>query len=95
MEKWIKKPVVVDAVRLSEAMLDQEDHMDRVPGAVYDQVNRVCRMKTASGVMLAAVGDWIVIAAPDQVFPVKDRTFRLLFEPLEMRLVGSGQNGQN
>lgn len=88
MKKYVKRPVVVEAVRLTEAMLDDPNHVDRVPGVVYDQVNRVARVKTQAGTMLARIGDWLVVYDPEKVIPMFDETFNGLFESVELRLAG-------
>ena len=85
MMRYVKKPIEVDAVQLTEAMLDTCPHPDHFEGVFYDPINRVAKMRTPAGWMLAHVGDWIVRSADGGVLPVRPRTFAVLFEPVAER----------
>lgn len=81
MQRYKKRPIQVEAVQLTEEILDTVPHPDHVEGVLYDPVNRIARIKTHMGTMIAVVGSWIVRDSTGAVYPVKAKTFEAMFEP--------------
>ncbi len=60
MPQYRKKPVVIEAVKLTnETFTDPHPNPEHIVGVVYDPTVRCAYIKTLEGTMRADVGDWI------------------------------------
>ena len=81
--KFRKKPVVIEAVQITDAMFDApHPNPEHVPGFIYDPIARCVHVRTLEGVMVGYIGDWIVTGVSGEKYPIKDEIFRLTYEPL-------------
>ncbi len=87
-----KKPVVVEAIRWTGDNLHKVIEMTGLlPPAKqwmweeYEQVvkEKVLKIFTPSGPVIASIGDWIIKDAEGEVYPCKPDIFEKTYEPVE------------
>lgn len=82
MAKFRKKPVVVEAVQVTNAWFDAPHPNPLHPvGMVFDPIRRVVEIPTLEGVMTAQVGDWIITGVKGERYPCKPDIFEATYEP--------------
>lgn len=95
MGKFRKKPVVIDAVQLTETVVkaylfDDVPLPDGLvfassqchpPSRSFDYFK--CGIKTLEGFMEASVGDWIITGVKGERYPCRDDIFEATYEPVE------------
>jgi hypothetical protein len=92
--RFRKKPVVIEAVQITDATFDwPHPNPEHVAGVVYDPVNREARIRTLEGEMIGRVGDWIITGVKGEVYPCKPDIFAATYEP-EGELTITGVNGE-
>lgn len=74
-----KKPVVIEAVRLSESNLTE---VARWTHAISASLGGLY-LATLEGTMIAAIGDWIVCGVQGEFYPVKAEIFHQTYELVE------------
>lgn len=80
MGKFRVKPVIVEAVQVTEASFSGAfPNPEHVPGVHYNHRTRRAHVLTGS----AEISDWLVIDTRGDVFVVVDETFRSSFEPVD------------
>lgn len=91
--KFRKKPVVIDAVQLTEALRDAIvlDGVDCPPGVqrgatTWHQDNRKVwsaefYIETLEGRMKAEIGDWIITGVKGEHYPCKPDIFAATYDP--------------
>lgn len=61
MPKFRKKPVVIEAVQITNATFDApHPNPEHICGVLYDPVRREAHIQTLEGEMVGALGDWII-----------------------------------
>lgn len=84
MQKFRKKPVVIEAVQVTDSTFDAPyPNPEHVPGVVYDPVKRCAAIKTLEGEMRANLGDWIIKGVKGEFYPCKPDIFAATYEPVE------------
>lgn len=79
--KYRKKPVVIEAVQITDATFDNpHPNPEHVPGVVYDPVNRQALIQTLEGTMVGNIGDWIITGVKGEVYPCRDDIFKATYE---------------
>ena len=80
--RFRKKPVIVEAVQFTLAMLDREAAW---PEGVCPDTFRQNRpyIPTLEGDMLVEVGDWIITGVNGERYPCKPDVFEKTYEPVE------------
>jgi len=84
--KFRKKPVVIEAVQITDAWFDGGHPNLLHPSdrrLAYNPLSRVVVVETLEGAMTAHVGDWIITGVKGEVYPCRDDIFRLTYEPCE------------
>ena len=81
MPKYMKRPVKVDAFRLSHIMDIKYtpvwfSHAVVSETAIEDFVSGGFFIKTLEGEMFADVGDWIIRGVEGEIYPCKDSIFK-------------------
>lgn len=81
MNQFRKKPVVIEAVQITDKTFDDPHPNDsHISGVMYDQASRQATIKTLEGVMTAGIGDWIIRGLKGELYPCKDEIFRLTYD---------------
>lgn len=82
MNNYRKKPVVIQAHRLSMEDFDGEHPNDsHIPGVVYDPMLRRAFIRTLEGDMVAQPGDWIIRGVKGELYPCKPDIFDATYTP--------------
>ena len=83
MAKFRKKPVVIEAERLTVENRDRAFNFitcNCSPEGTRD--NPSIRIETLEGTMTASLGDWIIKGVAGEFYPCKDSVFRATYEPV-------------
>jgi len=88
MGKYRKKPVVIEAVQITDDWFDNDppnilhplDH--RIE---YDPVNRCVNIKTLEGTMVGKIGDWIIAGVQGEVYPCRADIFEQTYDLVKGR----------
>ena len=92
--RYIKKPVVVDAFKLNEQGLVEEDWFwDAVTEnriithdfGKHHTLNAWCEIKTLEGIMVARANDYIVKGIAGEIYPCREDIFEATYESYEER----------
>jgi len=82
--KYRKKPIVIDAVQVTDATFDApHPNPEHIVGVVYDPVNRCAFIETLEGKMRADMGDWIIRGVKGELYTCKPDIFAATYEPAE------------
>lgn len=80
MPRFKKKPVEVEAVQITEAWFDGTHPNPLHPAGVQiDPVTRSVRVHTPEGVMVGAIGDWIITGVKGEKYPCKPDIFEATY----------------
>jgi hypothetical protein len=81
MQKYVKKPVVVEAQEIKDSDFDN-DHPndDVVPGVTYNPKERCVFIETLEGTMRGDVGDFIIKGVKGELYPCKPDIFAATYE---------------
>ncbi len=91
MPKFRKKPLVIEAVRVEEALLLEMGHIEDLPKWLkdaYDQktvwfVDTHIQIHTLEGSMRAEMDDWIICGVQGELYPCKPDIFEATYEAVE------------
>lgn len=84
--KFIKKPVIIEAVRLP---LNQEEECPEwfiragAEGIIRLDSEGKTRISTLEGVMIAGIDDWIIRGVKGEIYPCKPDIFAMTYEIFE------------
>lgn len=82
--KFRKKPVVIEAVQITDATFDApHPNPDHIPGVLYDPVNRTALIQTLEGDMIGQLGDWIIRGVKGELYPCKPDIFEATYAPAD------------
>lgn len=82
--KYRKKPVVIEAVQITDATFDApHPNPEHIRGVVYDSIHRVARIQTLEGEMIGRIGDWLITGVKGEVYPCQPDVFAATYEPAE------------
>lgn len=82
MKKFRKKPVVIEAVQITDATFDAPHPNDEhIPGVLYDPVARCVFIDTTEGRMRGDLGDWIIKGVKGELYPCKPDIFAATYVP--------------
>jgi len=82
--KFRKKPVVVEAVQVTDAWFDGSH-----PNPLHPPELDICpeyrwvEVVTLEGTMTAQIGDWIITGVKGERYPCKPDIFEATYEPVE------------
>jgi len=83
MPLFRKKPVVIEAVQITEDSFDKpHPNPEHIPGLIYVPTSRTVVVPTLEGNMIASVGDWIITGVKGERYSCKDEIFRMTYEPV-------------
>ncbi len=81
--KFRKRPIVVDAVQITEEWFDGAHLNPPYPKRVIiDPVLRRVEVQTLEGWMIGISGDWIITGIKGEVYPCKPDVFEATYEPI-------------
>jgi hypothetical protein len=82
--KYRKKPVVIDAVQVTNEWFDGDHPNPLHPiGVVIDPQKRTVEIYTLEGIMTGRVGDWIITGVKGERYPCKPDIFEQTYEPVD------------
>lgn len=82
MPRYRKKPVVIDAVQITDGWFDAEHPNPKHPtGVVLNPGSRTVHISTLEGEMVGQVGDWIITGVKGERYPCKPDIFAATYEP--------------
>ncbi len=81
--KFRKKPVVIEAVQITNEMLDGGPHKDHVIGVLIDPMRKKMSVDTLEGVMTGCIGDWIITGVKGEKYFCKPDIFEATYEKAE------------
>jgi hypothetical protein len=83
--KYRKKPVVVEAIQFIDVFADyfvfvtDEEHY-QFPAYVTESGEKILRIQTLEGTMVANKGDWIIRGVRGEFYPCKPEIFNETYE---------------
>lgn len=88
--RWRKRPLVIDAVRVSEALRDAAYNWANLPpwlSAAYERAEVVfasdsIHIKTREGTMIGSYDDWILCGVKGELYPCAHDIFLHTYEPV-------------
>ena len=79
--KFRKKPVVIDAVQITDGTFDApHPNPEHIAGVIYDPKSRCVRIQTLEGEMRGEIGDWIIRGVKDELYLCKPDIFAATYE---------------
>lgn len=79
--KYRKKPIVVEAVQITDATFDDpHPNPEHIRGVLYDPQLRCAFVMTLEGKMTARLGDWIIRGVKGELYPCKPDIFEATYE---------------
>ena len=82
--KFRKKPIVVEAVQLTDSTFDApHPNVEHLSGVIYDPIQRCAFIDTREGRMRADMGDWIIIGVKGEKYACKPDIFALTYEEVK------------
>jgi hypothetical protein len=82
MPKFRKKPVIIEAVQVTDNTFDApHPNPEHIQGVVYDPRVRCAFIGTLEGVMRADLGDWIIRGVKGELYPCKPDIFEATYDP--------------
>lgn len=82
MNKYVKKPVVIEAIQVSNAFPNFEEIEEFVGGDLEFRNGEII-IATLEGAMTASPGDYIIKGIKGEFYPCKPDIFELTYEKLE------------
>jgi len=83
MSKWRKRPIVIEAVQITDSTFDApHPNPEHVRGVIYNPHWRYAEVRALEGVMTGHIGDWIITDADGVVSLCKGSIFIRTYEPL-------------
>jgi hypothetical protein len=87
MEKFRKKPVVIEAIQFfdqPEELINIQDFMGNIDITVdYKNIDDPkLKIETLEGTMNASLGDWIIKGVNGEFYPCKPDIFEKTYEPV-------------
>lgn len=84
MQKFRKKPVVIEAAQLTTAAFSStHPNLEHIPGVTYDPLRHCAFIRTLEGEMRAEVGDWIIRGVEGELYPCKPSVFWATYEEVK------------
>ena len=83
MAKYRKRPVVIEAVQVTDATFDDpHPNPTHIAGVIYDPSQRCAWIQTLEGIMRADLGDLIIKGVAGEFYPCKPDIFKATYEPV-------------
>jgi len=82
MPKFLKKPVVIEAVQWIGTNIDEICSFTKLPNINVWEPERYIFIPTLEGDMKANLQDWIIRGVKGELYPCKPNIFDLTYEPV-------------
>jgi hypothetical protein len=85
MPKYVKKPVVIEAIQWKGYLTNEQEIREFVGEALVDpyDTKQFLLIKTLEGDMQANPGDWIIKGIRGEFYPCKPDIFEATYDPVE------------
>lgn len=84
MQKFRKKPVVIEAVQITDKTFDDpHPNPEHLKGVIYDPQARCVYINTLEGTHRGDVGDWIIRGIKGELYPCKPDIFDATYDKVE------------
>ena len=85
MDRYRKKPVVIEAIRLTPDNLERVEEWcgGSIKGTALPRSERCIDIQTLEGEMRAEIGDWVIQGVAGEFYPCKHRIFEATYDPAE------------
>jgi len=84
VRKFRKKPIVIEAVQVTDATFDApHPNPEHIPGVLYNPAGREAYIATLEGTMKANLGDWIIRGVNGEIYPCKPDIFEKTYDAVE------------
>lgn len=84
MEKFRKKPVVIEAVQITDKTFDEpHPNPEHIEGVIYDPQARCVYINTLEGTHRGDLGDWIIRGVKGELYPCKPDIFEATYDKVE------------
>lgn len=88
MPSFRKKPVVIEAVPITDLLLWAKSDWQSIPEWVLDKYNTgdvlflpgAIEIKTLEGTMTGSIGDWLIKGVQGEIYPCKPEIFDMTYE---------------
>lgn len=85
MSKFRKKPVVIEAVQITEkTFTDDHPNPEHVVGVCYNPLTLTASVETLEGMMTGRVGDWIITGVQGEHYFCKPDIFAATYAPVDL-----------
>lgn len=82
MARFVKKPIVIEAVQITDEWFDGEHPNPLHPqGVTMDPAERAVFIDTLEGRMRGDIGDWLITGVEGEKYPCKNSVFVASYEP--------------
>jgi len=82
--KYRKKPVVIEAVQITDSTFDApHPNHEHLGGVIYSPKERCVYIKTLEGEMRGDMGDWLITGVQGEIYPCKPDIFEKTYEKVE------------
>lgn len=83
MKNYRKKPVVIQAVEITDSTFSTQPNPEHIPGVQYNPIDRCADIITLEGVMRADFGDFIIRGVKGELYPCKPDIFAMTYDAVE------------
>lgn len=90
-KQYVKKPVVITAVKITEESFDEQPHEDHFEGPIYNPLSKTVEIETLKGKMIGNVGDWIIQGIRGECYPCKSDIFEASYKELTQQNMSFGE----
>lgn len=80
MKQYRKKPVVIEAVKITEKTFSLVPNPEHLTGVIYDPVNKRVFIDTPEGTMQGNLGDYIIKGVKGELYPCKADIFEMTYD---------------
>ena len=82
IKKYIKKPVIIEAILAAKDNLDEIEKFTKYEAKYYQEDNAFL-IKTLEGLMRASIGDYIIKGIAGEFYPCKPDIFKQSYSEVE------------
>jgi len=81
MKQYRKKPVIIEAIKITDKTFDgPHPNPEHLHGVIYDPINKRVFIDTLEGTMQGNLGDYIIVGVKGELYPCKPDIFEFTYE---------------